>query len=151
MPDGLNHRGQPNRGPWWVFYAASTVMGVMYLTGFASTLSLAGATDSLAAHVWQWTLLVGGAVALTGSLAPRRLWRTTATMEAAGAMSTALMVAIYVSSLTVHPVSDSRPWTTIVWMSAIVAALALRAVGVMHQRRQAVVIQKVRRDLDGRV
>lgn len=149
MPDGLNHKGEPSRGPWWAFYTASTLMGTMYLTGLASTLSLAGATDSLAALVWQWTLLAGGTVALAGNLLPRGYWRVAATMEAAGGASTASMVAVYVSSLTFHPVADNPPWTTIVWMSAIVVALALRAVDVMHQRRRAVALESIRHEIVG--
>lgn len=149
MPDGLNHMGQPSRGPWWVFYLAATVMGVMYLTGFTNTLSLAGATDSFAAHVWQWTLLMGGAVALAGNLAPRRHWRWASTAEAAGGASTALMVAVYVSSIAGAPVTTNPPWATIVWMSAVAGILALRAIGVMHQRRRAVALDSIRREMVG--
>ena len=136
--DGLNHRGHPRRSLWAVVYAAAVIMGVLYLADIAQARSLAGATDSTAAYSWQWTLFLGGLVGLAGNLAPRHRYRTALTVEAAGALSTAAMVAIYVGVIWLAPATGQPPYATIVWMSAVAVAVAGRGVEAFQQRRRAI-------------
>ena len=136
--DGLNHRGHPRRSLWAAFYTAALVMGVLYLADIAQARSLAGATDSTAASSWQWTLFLGGGVGLAGNLAPRHQYRTALTVEAAGALSTAAMVAIYVGVIWLAPATSQPPYATIVWMSAVAVAVAGRGVEAFQQRQRAI-------------
>lgn len=143
--NGLDMSEHPPRSAWAYLYAAALVMGVLYLTDFAETKSLAGATDSLAAYTWQWTLTLGGVAGLVGNLAPRRWYRYVLTLEAAGALSVGAMAAIYVSAIAFAPSTTNPPWATIVWMTAIVAVLAGRFVETFHQRRNAIEHAEARR------
>lgn len=136
--DGLNRRGHPHRSLWSAFYLAALVMGALYLTDVAQTRSLAGATDGTAAYSWQWTLFLGGVVGLAGNLAPRHKYRTALTVEAAGALSTAAMVAVYVGFVIFAPATGQTPYATITWMSAVAVALAGRAVEAFQQRQRAI-------------
>lgn len=135
--DGLNHRGHPRRSLWAVVYAAAVIMGLLYLADVAEARSLAGATDSTAASSWQWTLFLGGLVGLAGNLAPRRRYRSALTIEAAGAASTAAMVAIYVGVIWVAPATSQPPYATIVWLGALAVALGGRVIEAFQQRRRA--------------
>ena len=136
--DGLNRRGHPRRSLWSAFYLAALIMGTLYLADIAQTRSLAGATDNVAAYSWQISLLVGGLAGLAGNLAPRHKFRTALTVEAAGALSTAAMVAIYVGFVIFAPATNMVPYATIVWMSAVAVALAGRAVEAFQQRQRAI-------------
>ena len=136
--DGLDREGRPRRSMWAVFYLAALVMGALYLADIAQTRSLAGATDNVAAYSWQISLLVGGLAGLAGNLAPRHKYRTALTVEAAGALSTAAMVAIYVGFVIFAPATNMVPYATIVWMSAIAVALTGRAVEAFQQRQRAI-------------
>ena len=136
--DGLDHRGHPRRSLWSVFYLAAVVMGVLYLTDIAQTRSLAGATDNAAAYSWQISLLVGGLAGLAGNLAPRHRYRSALTIEASGALVTAAMVAIYVGFVIFAPATNMVPYATIVWMSAVILALAGRGVEAFQQRQRAI-------------
>ena len=136
--DGLDREGRPRRSLWSAFYLAALVMGALYLTDVTDARSLAGATDGTAAYSWQWTLFLGGAVGLTGNLAPRHRYRTALTVEAVGALSTAGMVAIYVGVIWLAPATSQPPYATIVWMSAIAFALAGRCVQAFQQRQRAI-------------
>lgn len=136
--DGLNRRGHPRRSLWGCFYLAALVMGALYLTDVTQARSLAGATDGTAAYSWQWTLFLGGAVGLTGNLAPRHRYSTALTVEAVGALSTAGMVAIYVGVIWLAPATQQTPYATIVWMSAVAAGLAGRGVEAFRQRQRAI-------------
>lgn len=136
--DGLNHLGHPRRSLWSAFYLAAVVMGVLYLTDIAQTRSLAGATDNAAAYSWQISLLVGGLAGLAGNLAPRHRYRSALTIEASGALVTAAMVAIYVGFVIFAPATNMVPYATIMWMSAVVLALAGRAVEAFQQRQRAI-------------
>ena len=135
--DGLNHRGHPRRSLWAAFYTAALVMGVLYLTDVAETRSLAGATDSLAAYSWQWSLLLGGAAGLAGNLAPRHHYRNALTIEASGALVTAVMAAIYVGFIAFAPATNQIHYATVAWMTAVIAALAGRFFEAFQQRRRA--------------
>ena len=136
--DGLNRRGHPRRSLWSAFYLAAVVMGILYLTDIAQTRSLAGATDNAAAYSWQISLLVGGLAGLAGNLAPRHRYRSALTIEASGALVTAAMVAIYVGFVIFAPATNIVPYATIMWMSAVVLALAGRAVEAFQQRQRAI-------------
>lgn len=136
--DGLNRRGHPRRSLWSLLYMAAVIMGALYLTDIAQTRSLAGATDNVAAYSWQISLLVGGLAGLAGNLAPRHKYRTALTVEAAGALSTAAMVAIYVGFVIFAPATSQPPYATIVWMSAVAVALAGRGVEAFQQRQRAI-------------
>ena len=136
--DGLNRRGHPRRSLWSAFYLAAVVMGALYLTDIAETRSLAGATDNAAAYSWQISLLVGGLAGLAGNLAPRHRYRSALTIEASGALVTAAMVAIYVGFVIFAPATNMVPYATIMWMSAVVLALAGRAVEAFQQRQRAI-------------
>lgn len=146
--DGLDQRGYPRRSLWGCFYTAALIMGVLYVTDTEQALSLASATDGLAAYTWQWTLLTGGAVGLAGNLAPRRRYRTALTAEAAGALCVALAAAVYVSVLVANPISDSIPAATVTWMGSIVLALAGRFIEAFQQRRRAIDYAAARRTID---
>ena len=136
--DGLNRRGHPRRSLWSAFYLAAVVMGILYLTDIAQTRSLAGATDNVAAYSWQISLLVGGLAGLAGNLAPRHRYRSALTIEASGALVTAAMVAIYVGFVIFAPATNMVPYATIMWMSAVVLALAGRGVEAFQQRQRAI-------------
>ena len=136
--DGLNRRGHPRRSLWSAFYLAAVVMGILYLTDIAETRSLAGATDNVAAYSWQISLLVGGLAGLAGNLAPRHRYRSALTIEASGALVTAAMVTIYVGFVIFAPATNIVPYATIMWMSAVVLALAGRAVEAFQQRQRAI-------------
>ena len=136
--DGLNRRGHPRRSLWSAFYLAAVVMGILYLTDIAQTRSLAGATDNAAAYSWQISLLVGGLAGLAGNLAPRHRYRSALTIEASGALVTAAMAAIYVGFVTFAPATNTVPYATVMWMSAVVVALAGRGVEAFQQRQRAI-------------
>ena len=136
--DGLDERGNPRRSLWSLLYMAAVIMGALYLTDIAQTRSLAGATDNVAAYSWQISLLVGGLAGLAGNLAPRHRYRTALTVEAAGALSTAAMVAIYVGFVIFAPATNMVPYATIVWMSAVAVALAGRGIEAFQQRQRAI-------------
>lgn len=145
--DGLDARGNPRRSLWGFLYIAAIIMGALYLTDVAQTRSLAGATDGLAAYTWQWTLFIGGITGLVGNLMPRHHFRIALTVESAGAMSTAIMIAIYVSTLSSTSIGTT-PWATIVWMSSIAAGLAGRVIECMRQRSRAIAYKAVREIID---
>lgn len=146
--DGLDARGNPRRSMWACFYAAATIMGLLYVTDTEQARSLASTTDGLAALTWQWTLLAGGAVGLAGNLAPRHHYRAALTAEAAGALCVALAAAVYVIVLVANPISDSIPVATVTWMSSIVLALAGRFIEAFQQRRRAIDYAIARRTID---
>ena len=146
--DGLNHRGHPRRSLWSLLYMAAAIMGILYLTDVAETRSLAGATDGLAAYTFQWTLLAGGLAGLTGNLMPRHAYRHALTIEAAGALATAVMAAIYVGVIAFAPATSNIPYATVVWMSSIVLALAGRFIEAFQQRRRALDYAVARRTID---
>lgn len=146
--DGLNTRGHPRRSLWACFYAAGLLMGILYLADVAETRSLAGATDGLAAYSWQWTLTIGGAAGLAGNLAPRHQYRTALTIEAAGALCVAVMAGIYVGVIALAPATSNIPYATVVWMSAIVIALAGRFIEAFQHRRRAIDYAAARRTID---
>ena len=143
--DGLDQRGHPRRSLWAFFYLAAVIMGVLYLTDIAETRSLAGATDNAAAYSWQVSLLVGGLAGLVGNVAPRHRYRTALTIEASGALVTAVMVAIYVGFVVFAPATNMTPYATIMWMSAVVLALAGRFIEAFNHRRRALDYANARR------
>lgn len=135
--DGFNRRGHPRRSMWSAVYAAATIMGVLYLTDIAESRSLAGATDGLAAYTWQWSLLLGGVAGLVGNLAPRHHYRHALTIEASGALITAVMAAVYVGFIAFAPATNSIPYATVAWMSSVIVALVGRFFEAFTQRRRA--------------
>lgn len=135
--DGFNPRGHPRRSLWAAFYTAATVMGILYLTDVAQSRSLAGATDSLAAYSWQCSLLLGGIAGVVGNLAPRHRYRTALTIEACGALVTAVMASVYVGFIAFAPATNQIPYATVAWMSAVIVALVGRFFEAFTQRRRA--------------
>lgn len=116
-------------------YTAALIMAVLYISDIATAKALASAADSAVATLWQWCLLAGAALALTGVALPRTRYRVALPTESFGATMVAITVAIYVVTVWTNSTGDNPPWATIVWIGVIVpSGLAWRAVEAIRQR-----------------
>lgn len=131
----------PERTSVYPIYLGAVTLGFMYIINFTTAQALASEVDSLAAYIWQWSLMLGGALAFYGAMQPRKNYIKANLIEMVGAAMTAAAASVYVVILVASQSINGTPWATVIWITSIIITLIARIRQALKQRALGQVIE----------